>query len=80
MIPRPPGWTCSSRCAPGPALADRTAFLTGGTFTDRAREFLARCDRPRIEKPFEPGQLRDLVEALVAPRQHAGAFDDTTGT
>jgi nitrogen-specific signal transduction histidine kinase/CheY-like chemotaxis protein len=57
-----------------PALADRTVFLTGGAFTPTAREFLARVRNARIEKPFEPDQLRALVARVLAeqPLREAG--------
>jgi PAS domain S-box-containing protein len=49
-----------------PALAERTVFLTGGAFSASAREFLARARNARIEKPFEPEQLRALVARVLA--------------
>jgi signal transduction histidine kinase/CheY-like chemotaxis protein len=48
-----------------PALADRVIFITGGAFTDRARDFLHRCTRPVLEKPFRASQLERLVAGLV---------------
>src|SRR5205085_5143405 len=33
-----------------PALAERMAFLSGGAFTEAAREFLGRIPNPQIEK------------------------------
>jgi signal transduction histidine kinase/ActR/RegA family two-component response regulator len=39
----------------------RFVFMTGGGFTERAREFLARVSTPRIDKPFEPEVIRALV-------------------
>ena len=51
-----------------PALAARFVFMSGGAFTPRARDFLATTNQPRIEKPFDPKQLRALVrEWLLAP-------------
>jgi CheY-like chemotaxis protein len=41
--------------------ADRMVFLTGGAFTVRAREFLAR--RPHLEKPFDLGALEALARS-----------------
>jgi hypothetical protein len=41
-------------------------FLTGGAFTDAAREFLARVPNAQIEKPFDPKELRDLIRRLLA--------------
>jgi signal transduction histidine kinase/CheY-like chemotaxis protein len=42
-------------------LADRVVFLTGGAFTDGAREFLEQVQSPRLHKPFEPRQLIALI-------------------
>ena len=47
-----------------PELASRFAFMTGGAFTDRARDFLERYEGPHLDKPFDISQ----VEALLAPR------------
>jgi CheY-like chemotaxis protein len=51
-----------------PALADRTIFITGGAFTPGASEFLARVPNPRLEKPFDPDRLRELVAGMLARR------------
>ncbi len=48
-----------------PGAAARFVFLTGGTFTDRAREFLERVPNPRLEKPFDPDGLRRGVAGLL---------------
>ncbi len=52
--------------ARSPALAERFVFLTGGAFTDGAREFLQRVTNERVEKPFEPAALRNLVARLLS--------------
>ena len=44
-----------------PALASRMIFMTGGAYTDDAREFLARTANQCIEKPFDPAQLSSLL-------------------
>lgn len=44
-----------------PGLEERLVFMTGGAFTQRARDFLARVENPRLEKPFELDQLHDIV-------------------
>ncbi len=49
-----------------PQVARRMVFITGGAFTDRAREFLVRSGRPQIAKPFAPETLRDAVRNLLA--------------
>jgi PAS domain S-box-containing protein len=51
--------------ATDPAAAGRMIFLTGGAFTDAAREFLERVPNARVEKPFEPLALREAVAAAL---------------
>ena len=46
-------------------LTARMIFVTGGTFTARAREFLEQVPNPRIEKPFHIKQLRALVNGRL---------------
>jgi PAS domain S-box-containing protein len=50
-----------------PEAAGRVVFLSGGAFTPRAHAFLDRVTNPRLEKPFEPRLLRELVQGLVRP-------------
>jgi PAS domain S-box-containing protein len=53
-----------------PEQADRIVFMTGGAFTPRAREFLARLPNLRLEKPFDLGHVLAMVNAHieVSPR------------
>jgi len=52
-----------------PETLARMVFITGGVFTERAREFLDRIPNPRLEKPFDLAQLRQVVgDALAKPR------------
>ena len=44
-------------------LADRIVFMTGGVFTDGARDFLAGVPNACIEKPFDLAALRAMVAA-----------------
>jgi PAS domain S-box-containing protein len=44
-----------------PEMARRFVFMTGGAFTPRAHEFLARVEAPLMEKPFG----RRALEAMV---------------
>jgi PAS domain S-box-containing protein len=44
-----------------PEQAAKVIFMTGGSFTPRARAFVAAIATPWIEKPFDPSQLRELV-------------------
>jgi signal transduction histidine kinase len=46
-----------------PPLAERIVFMTGGTFTARAQEFLQRVANPVLEKPFDLPTLNALVRA-----------------
>jgi PAS domain S-box-containing protein len=49
-----------------PEVAERMVFLSGGAFTEAAREFLRRVPNPQVEKPFDPQELRALVARLLA--------------
>jgi len=48
-----------------PEVAQRMVFLSGGAFTDVARDFLRRVSNPQVEKPFDPKELRELVGRLL---------------
>ncbi len=50
-----------------PEIASRFVFMTGGAFTQTAREFLARTPLICLEKPFELRQIRDLVRERAEP-------------
>jgi len=47
------------------ATAERMVFMTGGTFTERSREFVQRISNPCIDKPIDVQQLRELVAKKV---------------
>ena len=49
-----------------PALARRFVFLTGGAFTQAAREFLAIEPVECLEKPFDLSALRAVVARRIA--------------
>jgi CheY-like chemotaxis protein len=44
-----------------PEIAARLVFITGGAFTDQAREFLEDPDRRTLPKPFGPTAVRELA-------------------
>ena len=44
-----------------PADANGMVFVTGGAFTEQAREFLDEVSNSRLEKPFDHQTLRNLV-------------------
>jgi PAS domain S-box-containing protein len=50
-------------------LAARMVFMTGGAFTPKASEFLARVANVRLEKPLDARLLRGVVDALLAGRE-----------
>ncbi len=49
-----------------PEIASRFVFMTGGAFTQQAREFLEETPSVCLEKPFELRQIRDLVTERAA--------------
>jgi PAS domain S-box-containing protein len=49
-----------------PQQADMVVFMTGGAFTPRAREFLARLPNLRLEKPFDLNHILAMINAHVA--------------
>jgi CheY-like chemotaxis protein len=51
-----------------PDNTSRLVFLTGGAFTPRARDFLARVPNPYLEKPVNIDRLIALVQLNVTLR------------
>lgn len=51
-----------------PEQAARVVFMTGGAFTQTAREFLDTSSNRRIEKPFQVEGLRALIDEIIAAR------------
>jgi hypothetical protein len=50
-----------------PEEVGKIVFLTGGAFVAQAREFLDNVPNVRLEKPFTPEELRELVSRLLSP-------------
>ncbi|HSA80793.1 MAG TPA: PAS-domain containing protein [Geminicoccaceae bacterium] len=50
-----------------PWLLSRIIFTTGDVLSEPSRRFLEACQRPCLEKPFLPAQLRRLIEEVVLP-------------
>lgn len=48
-----------------PGLERRVVFMTGGAFTARATEFLARVPNRRVEKPFALSAIEQAVRAVA---------------
>jgi PAS domain S-box-containing protein len=66
MMPLMTGMEFYTRLAAiAPDQADRVVFMTGGAFTPRAREFLARLPNLRIEKPFDLGHILAMINAQM---------------
>jgi PAS domain S-box-containing protein len=49
-----------------PDAARRVVFVSGGAFTPRAHAFLERVTNVRIDKPFDPQTVRNLVQQQIA--------------
>jgi PAS domain S-box-containing protein len=65
MMPELSGMDVEERLtAVAPDVVANIVYLTGGAFTDRARQFLA-AGRPYLEKPVEAQALRARVAELV---------------
>ncbi len=48
-----------------PDQADRMIFVTGGAFTAAARQFLSESLKEHLEKPFDPRNLRAIVQRYL---------------
>ncbi|SLK02867.1 hybrid sensor histidine kinase/response regulator [Novosphingobium mathurense] len=48
-----------------PEIAERVAFITGDTMSPEVRAFLDRANRPYLEKPVAPRDLRGLVTTML---------------
>ncbi|MES1175363.1 MAG: ATP-binding protein [Myxococcales bacterium] len=51
-----------------PELVARFVFMTGGAFTDRAREFLAQHAGAQLEKPFNIADIEKILRQFAAAR------------
>jgi two-component system cell cycle sensor histidine kinase/response regulator CckA len=54
-----------------PSLTSRFVFMTGGAFTDRARDFLAQYPGEQLEKPFNIADVEKLLRRLSASTARA---------
>ncbi|HMJ11042.1 MAG TPA: ATP-binding protein, partial [Polyangiaceae bacterium] len=57
-------------CTTYPGLERRIVFMTGGVFTDRAKDFLSGIDNTCIAKPLELPRLNALIAESVKARAH----------
>jgi hypothetical protein len=61
-----------------PGRQHQIAFMTGGAFTPRAAQFLARVSNLRIEKPFDLRAVRTaLRELLLRSASYARKLSET---
>jgi PAS domain S-box-containing protein len=51
--------------AQAPDQAERMVLITGGAFTPSAVRFLDEVPNPRVEKPFDAAQVREVVRRVV---------------
>lgn len=48
-----------------PDLAARFVFMTGGAFHPEVREFVARGERPCLDKPFDRSLLLETIDEVM---------------
>jgi PAS domain S-box-containing protein len=53
-----------------PTVASKVVFLTGGAFTPEANAFLDRVENERMEKPFDPIKMREMVQKFALPDEY----------
>lgn len=58
-----------------PDLLQRLGFVTGDTVSPDARRFLERAQRPVVEKPISPQDIRTLVRRLLPERLRSSAAE-----
>jgi CheY-like chemotaxis protein len=71
MLPEMTGMEWHAEVARAFGPAPRVVFVTGGAFTEAARDFLRRVPNPRLEKPFEPAEVRRLAAEILSERGRA---------
>jgi CheY-like chemotaxis protein len=55
-----------------PMLASKMVFVTGDTMSPSARAFLDAANRPCLEKPIAPSELRRLASSVLADLSRGG--------
>ena len=66
MMPQVTGMDFHAELERGyPDQAARMVFLTGGAFTQRARDFLEQVQNQRVEKPIDAQGLKALVNEML---------------
>jgi CheY-like chemotaxis protein len=52
-----------------PELADRTVFITGGPYAERAQAFLGEISNPAVTKPLDAAELREALARVLGPTE-----------
>lgn len=66
MMPKMSGMDFADRLEESKSeMAKRVVFMTGGAFTPRANEFLAKTRFPALHKPFDVGLVLGAVQSVV---------------
>ena len=66
MMPEISGMDLHARLATiAPDQVDKMVFMTGGAFTNQAREFFDQVANPTIEKPFDRAALFSVLDAFL---------------
>lgn len=66
MMPEINGIELHARLARiAPEQVDSMVFMSGGAFTDQARQFFDQVQNPTIEKPFDRAALIAVIEPLI---------------
>jgi CheY-like chemotaxis protein len=72
MMPRVSGIELYERLrTQHPGLERRVVFMTGGAFTSRAADFLAKTPNRRVEKPFSLTEIERIVREMADERERA---------
>lgn len=58
-----------------PAFAESVVFLTGDGAGNKAADFLRSVPNPVVNKPFQPGVLRQLVQQMLLDRRDMRTSD-----
>lgn len=54
-----------------PDMIDRLGFITGDTMGNSSQKLLQESNRPFLEKPVAPNELRELVQGILAQAKEA---------
>ncbi|MBK8176144.1 MAG: response regulator [Rhodospirillales bacterium] len=62
-----------------PQMLTRIVFITGDTLGEPAQRFLSEANRPVIEKPFVPDEVRRVLRCELAAGASTGACGTASG-